>query len=70
MTKTVTMAFHGFGVTSYEDVEVINENENIVYLYKNEDGDTWKFDKKTGQCLNDETEFDCYRTINPQDAPP
>jgi len=62
--RTVKMGFYCAGVVSYSNVKVSKETKDFIYL---DDGEEkpWKFDKKTGRCLNDNTEFGCSRIIEP-----
>lgn len=61
---SVTMLFHGFGVISEETHTVIAVDGNIVTLNTDENEDRCKkFDVKTLVCLNDTTDFGCYRTL-------
>lgn len=60
----IQMNFHCAGLTTPEYLEVVNENDDTISLATGGD-EIWRFDKKTGKCINDETAFGCYRTINP-----
>lgn len=62
--KCITMYFHCFGTTSKEKTKVVDISDDYVYLERDDDR-TWKFDRKTGECLNDETMFGAKRTIDP-----
>ena len=50
--------FHGFGLVSQEDAEVTEVTDKYVEI-----DDEYKFDLKTGKCLNDNTHMSCYRTL-------
>jgi hypothetical protein len=60
--ETATMEFHGGGVVSEEELEIVNIEGDFVFL---DDGDGcdygWKFDVNTGKCLNDNTFLGCKR---------
>lgn len=62
--KKIKMSFHCAGVTSFEDLKVMSENDTTIELERGE-GVVWIFNKKTGKCLNDETSFGARRTIEP-----
>lgn len=64
--QTMLMNFHCAGVISKEEMYVVNEDNEFVYLCDDEDGyDTvWQFNKKTGECINDNTMFGSKRTID------
>jgi len=66
MKKKVTMFFHCAGIISKEKFEIREETDTIVILDTDENiNRCFIFNKNTGQCLNDETIFDCKRTIKP-----
>lgn len=60
------MNFHYAGVVSEEEWDIIDEDSKTITLGDtfNPD-DAWKFDKKTGRCLNDKTDFGARRSIKP-----
>lgn len=59
----IIMYFHGAGVTSEEEHEILSFDVKSVTIDDGDDGRT--FDRKTGKCLNDNN-FGCfYRTIKP-----
>jgi len=55
--------FHCAGVTSHEEMTIIDFDEKTITTDDCEDGR--KFDRKTGECLNDTTSFGARRTIDP-----
>ncbi len=56
---TATMKFHLIGLISEEEATVINvSRKNIVTLDNN-----FKFDGRTGECLNDNTYLGAKRTL-------
>ena len=59
----ITMYFHGAGVTSEEKCEVLKINETTVTINDGDDGR--KFNRKTGECLNDNNFMEFSRTIDP-----
>jgi len=60
----VTMRFHGFGEVSEEEYTVIKKLKEIITLDTDEDiKKCFKFDIKTGKCLNDNRYMGCYRTL-------
>ena len=65
-TNKMLMNFYGGGMTTKEEMYIIEENSEYIQLCGDEDGnDTiWKFDKITGDCLNDNTFLGCKRSIN------
>ena len=62
---SATMLFHGFGEVSEEKHEITAVNKDgSITLETDEDSEKRKrFDTKTGRCLNDTTDFGCYRTL-------
>ena len=62
---TLIMNFHFMGITSKEEEEIMDINENTVSLHRSDD-EVWVFDLKTGKCLNDNTYMGAYRTIEPK----
>jgi hypothetical protein len=60
----VIMLFHGFGAVSEEPQKVIAIRKNIVTLDTDEDPKKCKkFNTETGECINDDTMFGCFRTL-------
>lgn len=59
VNDTVTMLFHGFGLVSDEESKVIVVHEDATITLENE----YRFDTKTGKCLNDDTTFGCHRSL-------
>lgn len=63
----IKMSFHGAGVTSLEDKVISNFTDSFIWIdCENSKGDFFKFDRKTGKCLNDETFGGFSRTIDPR----
>jgi len=62
--QNLTMFFEAGGMTSDEEIEIIDVDEKHVYLERDED-ETWKFSLKTGKCLNDNTFMGARRYITP-----
>lgn len=61
---TATMLFYGFGETSEEEFTVIGVNRDTVVLNTDEDYEKcYRFNFKTGECLNDNTTFGCSRSL-------
>ena len=61
---TATMLFTMFGVTSEEEYEVILVEDGVVTLDTDEcEDDCFKFDEKTGECLNDNDFGGAKRTL-------
>lgn len=58
----IRMGFHCAGVVSYETFSVTKIAENWIQINHGEP--EFKFDRKTGKCLNEERAFGCYRTIS------
>lgn len=60
-----TMLFHGFGLVSKEVKEVlaVNKDGSITLETDDDPARCKRFDAKTGACLNDTTDFGCYRTL-------
>jgi len=53
--------FHGFGVVSQEETEITKITKDYIQI---SDGEPeYKFDRKTGKCLNDNTDFGCRRSL-------
>ena len=65
-TNKMLMNFYGGGMTTKEEMYIIDEDSEYIQLCGDEEGnDTiWKFDKITGDCLNDNTFLGCKRSIN------
>lgn len=58
---TIKFNFYGFGLVSQEETEIIKITEKYIQI---SDGEPeYKFDRKTGKCLNDNTFAGCYRTL-------
>ena len=63
----IEMAFYGAGVTSREKHIISNFDSKFIWIStENSKGDFYKFDRKTGKCLNDNTFGGFSRTILPQ----
>jgi len=59
--QTIKFNFHGFGMVSQEETEVIEVKNNVITI---SDGEPeYQFDAKTGKCLNDNTYMGCKRTL-------
>ena len=56
----VIMLFHGFGLTSEEDCEVVWVSEDGSQVGLDNDH---TFDTSTGKCLDDTTDFGCSRSL-------
>lgn len=64
--NSITVFFRCCGVTSNEEETVIKEDADYIWIEDaNPSGDSYKFDKKTGRCLNDNTTFGASRFITP-----
>lgn len=62
--QTVTMLFHYAGLVSEEQYEIAKVDKHIVTLDTDEDkAKRFRFDAKTGACLNDNTTFGACRTL-------
>lgn len=60
----VTMLFHGFGEVSEEEYSVVKVEGDIITLDTDEEpAKCYRFDTKTGRCLNDNTYMGCKRTL-------
>ena len=59
------MNFYCGGMTTKDEMYIIKEDSKYIWLCDDEDGnDTqWQFDKKTGECLNDNTFLGARRSI-------
>lgn len=58
---TIKFNFHGFGVVSQEETEITKITKDYIQI---SDGEPeYKFDRKTGKCLNDNTDFGCRRSL-------
>jgi hypothetical protein len=62
-TRQIKMFFHCAGVTSKEDVDVVDENDRDITV--DDSGVSRTFSKKSGRCINDENFAGAYRTISP-----
>jgi len=63
----IDMAFHGAGVTSHENKTIANYDDNFIWIdCENTEGEFYKFNRKTGKCVNDNTFGGFSRTIKPQ----
>lgn len=58
----ITMYFHYAGLVSKEKTVVVEVDDKFVHLDRGGD-EPWKFDMKTGECLNDNTWGGARRTI-------
>ena len=59
--EVIKFNFHGFGMVSQEDTEIIEITDKKIII---SDGEPeYEFDRKTGKCLNDNTYSGCYRTL-------
>ena len=59
--QVIEFNFHAYRMTSQEEttVESVNENEIVI-----SDGEpNYRFDSKTGKCLNDNIYMGCKRTL-------
>ena len=64
MTRTRVMLFHLAGLTSEEEFNVKSERKGIITLDMDDDPKRcYKFDTKTGKCINDDTTFGARRTL-------
>lgn len=62
--KKAKMLFHGFGCVSEETWPVLSETAQTITLHTDDEKSKCKqFNKKTGKCLNDTTDFGCWRTL-------
>lgn len=60
--QIIKFNFHGFGMVSQEETEVIKVDNNVITV---SDGEPeYEFDAKTGKCLNDNTYMNCKRTLS------
>lgn len=62
--EKIKMNFHFMGVISKEEVKITNVDNGIITTKSGDD--YWKFDSKTGKCLNDNNFGGAYRTITPK----
>jgi len=53
--------FHGFGLISQEETFITKVGKDYIQVDAGEP--EYKFDKKTGECLNDNTYMGCRRTL-------
>lgn len=60
--EMATMEFHMMGLITYEELEINDLEEGIIYLGECYD-DAWKFDIKTGKCLNDNNFLGAFRRL-------
>jgi hypothetical protein len=58
---TIKFNFHGFGVISQEETEITEITENYIQISHGEP--EYIFDRATGRCLNDNTDFGCRRSL-------
>jgi len=58
----ITLNFHCAGVTSHEEMTILEFDNKTVTTDDCEEGRI--FDRKTGKCLNDNASFGAKRTIN------
>lgn len=62
--QTATMLFHGFGVTSEEEHDILSRTKTVITLATDDDPDRcFRFDTETGECINDQNDFGCWRTL-------
>ena len=60
--EIIKFNFHGFGLISQEETEVIDVNQKIITIST---GDPeYQFDAKTGKCLNENNYMGCKRTLS------
>lgn len=62
---TAIMLFHGFGTVSAEEQTVlkVEKDGTLVLDTSKEEAKCFRFDPKSGRCLNDVTDFECHRTL-------
>jgi len=58
------MNFHGFGMVSQEEQIIHKVTKEYVQIEAEDEEYMYKFNLKTGKCLNDNKYMGCYRTIN------
>ena len=56
--------FHGFGKVSKEKATILKITDDYIQIDAEDAEYRYKFCRKTGKCLNDNTFMGCYRTIN------
>ena len=61
--QNLTMYFNLGGMTSDEETEIVEITDNYIFLKRDEERE-WKFSKKSGKCMNDNTEMGASRTID------
>ena len=61
----IKMGLSGAGVVSYGYWPIIKLTKDHIFLMggRSEEEEPFKFDRKTGRCLNDDTTFGFYRFI-------
>lgn len=58
----VVFNFHGLGEISKEETTVYSREGDIIEV-DSEEWEGYKFDLKTGKCINDNNYMGCYRTL-------
>ncbi len=56
--------FHGFGVISKEEATIHKITKEYIQIDAEEEKYMYKFCRKTGRCLNDNTGMGCRRTMD------
>jgi len=61
--QEIEFNFHGFGMVSQETVDVYKVTKEFIQIEAEDEQYMYKFDRKTGKCLNDNNYSGCYRTL-------
>ena len=56
--------FHGFGVVSKEEAIIWKVTKDYIQIEAEDEEYMYKFCRKTGKCLNDNTYMGCKRTMD------
>ena len=56
--------FHGFGLTSKEEAVIYKVTKEYIQIDAEDEECMYKFCRKTGKCLNDNTYMGCKRTMD------
>lgn len=61
---TINFNFHGFGMVSKEEATIWKVTKDYIQIDAEDEEYMYKFCRKTGKCLNDNTYMGCKRTMN------
>ena len=61
---TIEFNFYGFGLVSKEDAEIHKVTKDYIQIDAEDEQYMYKFCRKTGKCLNDNTDMGCKRTMD------